>query len=153
MKLFDLLKIIDDKTFYAAMIKKIVEDEKTEEKIEKRLETEYTKKELQLMKEAMEEAARDGYPVTNQPVFFRYDNTKESVMYRDEELLSAAGWLDGYLKVNRANIDLVTQESMYIAIRELVNNISEPYKKEKADVIKVLISTKEDWKRFLQPYE
>nr|DAF33468.1 MAG TPA: hypothetical protein [Caudoviricetes sp.] len=70
MKLFDLLKIIDDKTFYAAMIKKIVEDEKTEEKIEKRLETEYTKKELQLMKEAMEEAARDGYPVTNQPVFF-----------------------------------------------------------------------------------
>lgn len=69
-KLFNFLKIIDDKAFYSALIKRIVEDEKTEEKIEKRLETEYTKKELQLMKEAMEEAARDGYPVTNQPVFF-----------------------------------------------------------------------------------
>lgn len=74
-------------------------------------------------------------------------------MEKDEELYMAATMLDGYLKVNRANLDLLTQECIYIAIRELVENISEPYKEKQADVIRVLISTKEDWKRFLQPYD
>ena len=69
-------------------------------------------------------------------------------MDRDEELYAAATMLDGYLKANRTRIEPIIQESMYIAIKETVNNMSAAYKEKKADVIKVLISTKEDWLRF-----
>lgn len=69
-------------------------------------------------------------------------------MEKDEELYAAATILDGYLKANRQFIDTFTQESLYIGIREIVNNMSAAYKEEKSEVIKILISTKEDWNRF-----
>lgn len=74
-------------------------------------------------------------------------------MDRDKELYAAAVLLDGYLKMNRETLKSIEQESLYIGIREVVNNISPAYKEEKSEVIKVFISTPEDWKRFQSSFE
>lgn len=67
---------------------------------------------------------------------------------RDEELLQAASWIDGYMKQHRRELLDVEQLAFYVAIRELVNLLDNEFKELNKEQIKVLISTEADWKRY-----
>lgn len=69
---------------------------------------------------------------------------------RNEELLHAASWIDGYMKGNRRRLTIVDERAFYIAIRELVKLTDDEYKASK-EYVSALISTESDWIRYQSP--
>ena len=67
---------------------------------------------------------------------------------RNKELLNAAILIDGYMKENRNELTAADERAFYVAIRELVGLLDEDYK-ENEEIITTLISSDEDWLRYL----
>ncbi|WP_303000831.1 hypothetical protein [uncultured Eubacterium sp.] len=69
---------------------------------------------------------------------------------RNEELLHAASWIDGYMKGNRSRLTIVDERAFYIAIRELVELTDDEYKATK-EYVPALIKSESDWIRYQSP--